>query len=95
MCWWPLLRKIFGWKRFLQKSGRGEHGDVEMTERKDSHASSATAVARATPSPVDIRPETAKSYAASDIREMDPLERTNDHEDTQSRTVRVIRIRRD
>lgn len=36
MCLWPLLRKMFGWKRFLQRSSNGGTYD-EMSDNRRSH----------------------------------------------------------
>jgi hypothetical protein len=36
MCWWPLLRKMFGWKRFLQRgSTGGTNGELSNNRRSD------------------------------------------------------------
>ena len=72
MCWWPLLRKIFGWKRFLQKSGRGDGGGSTPPGdvRKQSTGSSVTAVLRNTPSPKG----TEKGFASSHAVELDSLD---------------------
>ena len=31
MCWWPLLRKMFGWKRFWQRSSGGTYDEMNGT----------------------------------------------------------------
>jgi hypothetical protein len=35
MCWWPLLRKVFGWKRFLQRSNNGTHSEMSHNRMSD------------------------------------------------------------
>ncbi|KAJ6084130.1 hypothetical protein N7486_010930 [Penicillium sp. IBT 16267x] len=40
MCWWPLLRKIFGLKKFSYNSNRGQQGQGPSNQNKDSNGSS-------------------------------------------------------
>ncbi|KAJ5631405.1 uncharacterized protein N7484_011505 [Penicillium longicatenatum] len=40
MCWWPLLRKIFGLKTFSYNSNRGQRGRGPSNQNKDSNGSS-------------------------------------------------------
>lgn len=42
MCWWPLLRKIFGLKTFSYNSNRGRRGQGPNNQSKDSNGSSQT-----------------------------------------------------
>jgi hypothetical protein len=90
MCWWPLLRKIFGLKRFLQKSRSESGGDIVILGRKPSDASSDTAVARVTPRRNVSQAGMGKGSFLTNVKEEDADEHRDAQRDIEMGTMRVI-----
>jgi hypothetical protein len=95
MCWWPLLRKIFGLKRFLQRTGREEIVDSAGVKRAASDASNTTANTGIALNDQKVQTNvTEKSPTVSSTRHMNRYDELDDEIDVEVGQVRVIRIQR-
>jgi hypothetical protein len=50
MCWWPLLRKLFGLKAFQYNSNRGQRGANQNNKNKDSNGYDTSSGSQSRPS---------------------------------------------
>lgn len=69
MCWWPLLRKIFGWKRFLQRSSNGGGTYNEMSDNRRSDHVQPVSHGIVTPLQ-DLKPAIYSSSSSGDGRNL-------------------------